>query len=369
MIYYIYPKADTTIYEYQPLKNTGLDSILEISKYLHATSSLPSSSKMFSSRVLLQFDVSKLRTLLPYGYNLSSSNNLYNLKLMTTEVVNRPTNYTLQVNKVFDTWTPGIGKFDYVPYISEGASWKYTTGLNAATTWSTSNVNTTRSFVNNEGGGNWYTGSKCSQSFSGYETSDTNINVTNIFHPDISTNTSSLTVIVKRDDSEEYTTADTGVLQFYSIDTHTIYLPKLKVSYIDSIYQTGSSAIISSSAMPIVYFTNLKEEYNVNEIPYLYLNVRPKYPPKTFATSSNYSFPKYVLPQSASYSVYDVQTRECVIDSDWAYTAISSNGTQNYFRFCMNVLQPERYYKLVINVDYTTEMLMYDNSFIFKVVS
>ena len=54
MIYVIYPEKDATIYERTESKNTGLDSVLEVSHILIGTAS------RYNSRVLMKFDTNQI---------------------------------------------------------------------------------------------------------------------------------------------------------------------------------------------------------------------------------------------------------------------------------------------------------------------
>ena len=52
MYYFIFPDADTTLYQHTGSKNTGLDEIVEIRKDLNASGENPK-----VSRILMKFDI------------------------------------------------------------------------------------------------------------------------------------------------------------------------------------------------------------------------------------------------------------------------------------------------------------------------
>ncbi len=63
MILRFYPTKDSTIYEQYPVRNTGLDAILEINKKIIGSSS-------YNSRVLVDFDYANISSsIVGLGYN------------------------------------------------------------------------------------------------------------------------------------------------------------------------------------------------------------------------------------------------------------------------------------------------------------
>ena len=102
MIYQIYPKKDTTIYEKINSLNTGLDAILEVSKTLESvldTSNIPT-LQSYASRILMQFDYSDLNTLIDAGFNTASIDSKYELRLYAVQEKQLPTEFTLEVDTI-----------------------------------------------------------------------------------------------------------------------------------------------------------------------------------------------------------------------------------------------------------------------------
>ena len=64
-----------------------------------------------------------------------------------------------------------------------------------------------------------------------------------------------------------------------------------------------------------------------------------------------------------------MDTDEYVVDFDKTFTKISADESSNYFDIYMNGLEPERYYKLLIQVDNGTATKVYDNDYYFKVIN
>ena len=366
MIYYIYPKYDSTIYEDSRYLNAGLDSILEIGKFIISTGSIVSTSSINNSRALLKFDYTDLNLLSDLGYSTSSAE--YNLQLFTTDIVQSPTTYTFIVHPISSSWSPGLGKMEYSDKITEGVNWRYVSGTNSRIEWATASFNagTTGSYISHPGGGNWYT-SSVSKSFGYNDTSDVNINITSLVAAHISGTIPNNGFIIKRTDSEELSLDDTGRFKFFSVDTNTIYPPRIKVSIKDAIFYTGSNPILPSGDN-IIYFKNLNSIYTDSEIVQIQLVGREKYPIKTFSTSSVYLNAVKLLPSSSFYAIKDLQTEETVIDFT-DFTRLSCSGSYNYFTIFMGALQTERYYRVQVKVNYSsTDTRVYDSNNIFKVV-
>ena len=57
------------------------------------------------------------------------------------------------------------------------------------------------------------------------------------------------------------------------------------------------------------------------------------------------------------------------MDFDSNYTRISADASSSYFDIYMNGLEPERYYKVLIQVNNGSSTTVYDNDYYFKVVN
>ena len=69
------------------------------------------------------------------------------------------------------------------------------------------------------------------------------------------------------------------------------------------------------------------------------------------------------------YSVKDLDTNETLIDFDPKFTKISCDATSNYFDIYMNGLQPERYYKILIQTTISGSTIIKDDNYYFKVIN
>ncbi len=364
MIRAFYNQKDATIYEQLTQLNTGLDSILDVQKVeVSATT-----SSYFNSRVLVKFDTSDILNTLG-GATATGSATKYYLKLYATEPSEIPVSYTLYAYPITGSWNMGTGRYGSIPTSSNGVSWLYKANSSTpSSAWVTGShaANTTGSWSSNKGGGNWFTNYAASQSFD-YSLADIEMDVTSIVKAWISGSIPNEGFILKKSDTDEQSTSTFGSLKFFSKDTHTIYQPKLEVRYDDSIYHASYSLVDYTNEVS-VDLTNLQDFYPEGTTAAINVTARPKFPPRTFGTSSNY-LDRYQLVSSSFYSVVDAHSRDIVVPFDEEYTKISADSRGNYFKLNFDSLQPERYYKLLVKTKVSnTEQYVYDKNWIFKVV-
>jgi hypothetical protein len=69
------------------------------------------------------------------------------------------------------------------------------------------------------------------------------------------------------------------------------------------------------------------------------------------------------------YSIKDLDTNEVIIEFDPTFTKLSCDSQGNYFDVYMAGLQPERYYKILIQTTISGSTVVNDNEYIFKVVN
>jgi hypothetical protein len=350
----IYPTKDSTLYSQYPEQNTGVDQIIEIAKASVGAPSLEGDDTVYyadtyNSRLLIQFDLAEISASIVSG---KIYNERYYLKLNATEARTLPINYTLYGYAISGSWTNGRGYFNNNPIITEGVSWKYRNSKLDGLLWSTSSYNATStgSFNTIAGGGNWYTSSVCSQSFN-HESPDVRMDVTDIVRKWLSGSIENNGFIVKLSDSLEQDTTIFGSLKFFSVESHTIFTPKLDVVWDNSnLSGTGSFAEIGSDDF-VLYTKNLRDSYKQEEKPKVRLGVRERYPQQMYATSRVYLNSKR-LPTSSYYQIQDVETDEVIIPFDIIGTKLSCDTNGNWFQADINNLMPERYYKFVFKSEF-----------------
>ena len=370
--YFLFPEKDSTIYS-NPLRktlNTGIDEILTISDEDYF-------GRKYPSRALLQFKTSEIVDVI----NNKTNGNTYtaSLKLYETEHTDLSVNQYLEVYPVAESWVNGTGRYQNRPPTSDGVSWDYKTDSITATAWTISGYGTgiTGSWsASAGGGGSWYTGSNMgvSKTYGYGDDLDLSFDVTTPVTKFYSASQFSSTYpngianngfILKRSASQEFNTIDDGTLNYFSLDTHTIYPPYLDIAWDDSSYITGSGTVLTSGDLYMTLRNN-KQEYRVEEEIKFKLNVRPLYPTRRFVTSSNYLDVNYFTSESY-YSLIDYATEEAIVPFD-SNTKLSADAEGMYFSLYMNGLEPERYYKLLfkhINNDGTT---IFDKDYHFKIV-
>jgi hypothetical protein len=354
-VYKLFPTKDSTIYSRYPARNTGLDSIIE--------TSTDEDAKL--SRYLIQFSQDEIDSLVDDKIGTSSIQ--VDLKTYIATIENLNTDTTVEVFPLSTTWNMGTGHYNDTPETSNGCSWVYRSysGSNA---WQTSGwgTNITGSYGNVEGGGTWYYNSALglditpTQVYNYTSNKDLNVDVTGIIKTWYS-QSKSLTsdgfdnngFIIKQSKSdEEGGLYKQAVLKYYSIDTNTIYPPELQFKWEDYLFATASSSIpIINNSELVASLDNNPGEFRRDSVHKFKINCRPRFPARTYQTSSLYLNQHY-LPISSSYAVKDLDTNEFVIDFDSNYTRISADATGSYFDLYMKGLEPERYYQILLKGSY-----------------
>ena len=371
-----YPESDATVYEGLETTNTGLDEILEIGKRIGTDG-----STWQKSRALVKFDMTEITNVVSkYSTNINSCK--FVLQLYTSYAKNLPAQYTIDAQLTGQPWTNGTGYLASNPIISNGVQWatpyaSWSLDSQSGTLWISSSqqidLGTSGIRVSGSGaGGSWLysTGStsfSSSQAFS-YQTTDLSMDVSSLILKWVSgSNSQSIAnngFLLKFSNAGEADDAVTGFIQFFSKETHTIYVPKLTMYWDDTAY---SSSLAATDLESYTVFTKLKPEYKDTEIIKLRIYTRDKYPQK----SPTNLFPIQTvkrLPATTYYTVLDAATDETIIPYDDIYTKVSCDNTSNYIYVDMNGFMPERYYRLQFKIeDGFTEQYIDDDVY-FKVV-
>ena len=352
--YFLFPEKDATLYSHPDRKsmNTGGDEILEVVKERAVTD-----SRYYPTRIVLSFKNEEIQSTINLigSSNFNDSTSKVNLKLYTTRPKNLSDVLNLEVFALAESWNEGKGRYTNLPTSSGGCTWIHRDGTVNGTEWTTSSFasGTTGSVVNStsltQGGGVWYTGSgfTTTQQFYNESNLDTNFDVTSIVKKHSASLFASSTYptgiinngfIIKQPDSIETDTSSSfGILQYFSVDTHTIFPPKLIFKWDDSIHNKQSFAK-QSGELNVSLYRN-QEEYNQNDEAIFRVHVRDKYPVRQFASSSNYLNPGYFT-TSSYYSIRDAHTEEEIIPFDDNFTKLSADNEGMFFKVFMKGLQP-----------------------------
>jgi hypothetical protein len=372
-VYKIFPSQDASIYSGYPSMNTGLDEILESSTNFKIGVLQTEGQYPQSSRFLVKFDQSEINSI--FTNLISSSNWQSNLKCFVANIEGLSSTTTLAVNALAQDWSMGTGRYLDSPENQNGVSWVWT-NYSGSTSWDTGSFTsgTTGSYdtttnPSSSGGGVWYTGSQSSQSFSYYSDLDLNIDVTSIVSKWYSGSFNNYGFIIRQTQSQEfvYNVNQQVTIKYFSRDTHTIYPPQLEFKWNDFTYSTGSLEVLNTTPATITVDNNYGTFYS-SSVNIFRVNSRPEYPLRVWSTSSWYTT-NYALPTASYYAIKDLDTNEYVIDFDPVYTKLSCDISGSYFTMYMNGLEPERYYKILVQTTINNNTVVFDDDYVFKVVN
>lgn len=380
--YFLFPESDTTLYS-NPDRvelNTGGDEILEITKEVGSSNNI-----LYPTRILIKFKNEEITSTISdtIGHN-AFENSTVTLNLTSADPQNLIQTLNLNLYAISHSWDEGTGKYTNIPTGSNGASWKYRNNITTATEWLTSSfgpasTGSISSSLLTQGGGTWFTGSgfSANQQFLVGENLDTNFDVTDIVKKQSASLFNSSTYptgipnygfIIKKPKTIECDVSHSfGELNYFSVDTHTIYPPKLTFKWDDSSYPdtyTGSAKV--TGELNVSLYRN-KEEFNQNDESLFRIHVRDKYPNRVFTTGSNYLRTGYFTTASY-YSLRDAHTEQEIIPFDDDFTKLSADGDGMYFKIYMKGLQPERYYRLLFKHKNNESTTIYDDDYYFKVI-
>lgn len=382
-VYKLFPLQDATIYSFYKYMNTGIDPIIEAGNLNVNINPVP---QVF--RFLVEFDQNEINSVIDNtigNVQFSSSLRCY---IANAQGVDHDS--CLEVYPISGSWRNGTGTYLDVPITTNGCSWvSRTFSGSGGEDWdlatSTAYVTASWSGSDNQGGGNWYTGSldtnaniEVSQCFTLRSEKDLNVPVTDIIKTWYSSSkgiagTYTRIVndgfIVKWEDTIEFSTSDAiqPIMQFYSVDTNTIYPPQLELKWDDQVFETGNLPAIATTDFYAALDSNPGVFYS-ESINRFRINVRPDFPTRTFLTAS-LDTQNHYLNSSSMYSVKDLDTNETLIDFDPEFTKISCDAQSNYFDIYMNGLQPERYYKILIQTTISGSTIVKDDEYYFKVIN
>jgi hypothetical protein len=372
-VYKLFPYKDTSLYSMFPSMNTGIDPINQVSNLNFAIDSSPT-----VARTLIEFDTNEIQDVLDNKVTGSWSADLRSFIATAQGVYNET---SIEAFPIYDEWYNGTGTYLDQPLTTDGAAWNSPL-LGGSTSWNSGGAGYTSSYnptYSPQGGGNWYISSSdgsltypVTQSFGPRTEMDMNIGITTMVEDWYSGSLPNHGVIIKWNEDVEFNTNKQvqPVMQYYSVDTNTIYPPQLEIKWDDSTWDTGSStytelsqpnAFIALAENPGIFYSESINRFR--------LNVRPKYPARVWSTSSLYTNQYYLPSGSSYYAIKDLDTDEYVVDFDSNYTRLSADASSSYFDVYMNGLEPERYYKILIQVQASGSTTIYDDNYYFKVVN
>jgi hypothetical protein len=328
----ILPAKDASIYEAFPDRNSGLDEILEVGHLAHATS--PAGS---AARAMVAFDTSE------YNNITASVSYFLNLKVAFAKDIVR--GQQLLFVPIAAPWSEGSGYFfETNKQRNDGATWLSASRTSA---WSLA-------------GGDILSIPSASITLSSFPMEDVRVNITPLVH------SASIEhgIMIKFPLIDEADTTNTGIIKFFSAQTHTIHAP-----YIEGVW--SSQNFITGSLRPIpnlnvkISVVGAAETYRRGDIVRLQLPVRDEFPSKAFDATPRYGN-RYYLPQSSYFSVIDDQTKEEVIRGD-EFSPIECDMTGSYLVLDTSPLYTGRYYRLRLHVAHGATRKTIDPNILFRI--
>jgi len=391
-VYKIFPEKDATMYSLFPTMNTGIDEILDISNL-----NIAISSNAQVARYLIKFNQDQLDSAIDNLANGAQWDADLRCFIATAQGINLDSR--LYIYPVSGAWGMGTGKYLDQPLVTNGVSWIYQT-VGDGKKWDTGSFNpyVTASYSGSTaGGGVWYTGSNLpgldisqTQTFTYHSDKDLKVTVTDTLKAwytssnDLTggyTNIVNEGFLVKWEGSSSYEDAVGNyyvefnqnlniqpVLQYYSMDTHTIYPPCIDFKWVDYTYNTSSTIPVLDTPQAYLSIANNNGFFYSQSVQEFRIDSRPQYPPIIFQTASIYTT-NYYLPTASDWAIKDLDTNEYVIDFDTTYTQISADTTSSFFTVYMNGLQPERYYTILIQTTIGGTTQVIDSNYNFKVIN
>ena len=394
-----YADSDATMYEANRLRlyNTGLDEILEVSKQLDTDG-----ETLVKSRFVVKFDMSEItKTLAKYSTDLNSCK--FVLQLFTTHAKNLPADYTLDAKLMGQPWTNGTGyeaagvaTTNGISWATPFDSWSYTPNGSdtlSGSAWISSsqtiNTGAPSLYISGSGAGGswlWQSGSGYfntssfdsvyfyqlglneDESFS-YRPTDINMDVTGAIRTWISGSGGEIVenngFLLKFSEADEADGTKTGIIRFFSRETHTIYVPRLTMYWDNSTFTTGSLAPVDLESY--LTYSKTKPTYKDTEITKIRIYARDKYPQKSPTNLFPIQTVKH-LPTTTYYAIRDAATDEYIIPFDNIYNKVSCDNTSNFIYVDMNSFMPERYYRIELKIinGFTEEYI--NDQIYFKVV-
>lgn len=343
-VYRLFPEKDSTVWSEPNISgiygNAGLDEILEVGVYkdVNLTSR--------KQRALIQFKSSEITSTLNSKVTGLWSSSLH---LYLAEAGELPQDYVVHGYAISSSWTSGKGKRDDLPLDTSGVSWQYRKAQTDA--WNTPGVD-------------YISSSFAFVSKSLNSSHDLDLNVTSIVDQYYSGSIDNNGILIKLAPDFENDTTSSINLQYFGGNTNSIFPPYLEFKWDDSSYSSTLTEL--STDIATVSIKNHKEKYADSDSIRFRLSARPKYPTRSFTTSSIY-LTEYKLPATSYWGIKDENSGEMIVDFDTTYTKISADNTSSYFDVYMDTLQPERFYRLLVKTTVNDSTIVIDNKNIFKV--
>lgn len=329
-----------------PVQDTSIVRGIEVDMGRDEVLELGLSSKderSYPSRILMQFSQEQIKK------SVLSENFVAKLHLTTTIVQNLPVYYTIKAYPLLESWEEGINRINGRGVPNTGATWK----------------NRTKEDSWIESGGTYNGSWESSQGFDALSPTNLILDVTDIVKAWVQGDLENQGLLLKLQDEDVILELGTRI-SFYSANTHTIYAPFLEIGWDDSEYRPAEDLKEINEGVALTTIQGFQQEFRQEEVREFRLGVRPLYPARIFSTSSIYKT-SYILPKESYWGIKNEYTGEMVVDFCEG-TKISADEKGSYFVVDMGMLEPERYYRVLFQVQMEGLTTILDNRDIFKVV-
>lgn len=119
---------------------------------------------------------------------------------------------------------------------------------------------------------------------------------------------------------------------------------------------------------PVITITNLKEEYRQDSKARFNIFARERFPIKEFVTGSwAYTRTPRALPSSSFYSIRDAFTEDEIVPFS-EFSKISFDDNEHFFNLNLLGFEPERFYRILLQVNQDGLSNIFDKDYIFKVI-
>ena len=360
--YTIFADRSATIYAATPEENTGRDQILDIGVKQNEIPNSLFGGGLAVSRALLGFDINQINEAIA-----ETSGSVYNadVVLFLANAEGAVAESVFEIFPVFESWEEGLGIYNDNPQNRTGVSWTYR-DFPSNTIWGSGSLPFGVEFSSGSlprGGGNWYAAYSQSNTLDLSGDFDLRFNVTDSITALLNSAINDNGFIIKLSEDDEFSAGRDQIYQYYSVNTQTIYPPRIELSWDDSVF-TGSLPIIEDTAVFNVN-NNYGEYANFGKARFR-MSVRPQYPTRSFSTTSNY-ITQYRFPEGSMFGIQDVITDEMIVDFS-EFTKISSDEKSSYFDIYMSGLYPERHYRILVKTNIDGNEVVIDSKDRFKVV-
>ena len=385
MIWSILPYKDTTLYEADSTRNTGLDQVNELRVQLI-------DSNYYESRILMSYDTSKIQNYLTRE-SVAVSDISASLNLNVLQAYELPFKYEIGVRAASQPWVNGTGYLTGTK-VTNGAAWSpswtgsvtltpdnsgsFNYDQTSGSLYKTGSYDTVINYNTTKGGGSWYIDTAdtsslyCYQSFDYRTDSNISVDVSPIVKKWLNNDIPNYGFIIylnkiDSDTSSSISFNENTMIQTYAAETDTIQSPTLTVYNLVSQSFSPSNTILSPTGSVIVYQPNFSGEVKANSKHRFILAARPEYPRPAFGQNTVFNS-LLNLPSSSYFQINDVLTNDAIIPYS-QYTKINTVGNHSFIEFYTTMLYPERYYKFEIKTIINTfDYFITSPDFTFKVI-